>query len=193
MTMRTDCVPLSAGPKWTFYPRVIPKWTLHLDVISIMNELLKPSQSCLDLVKESEGLRLFPYKDAKGKLTIGYGHLIKPGEHFEEITEEEAEELLKRDLASAETAVKDLVQVELSQNQFDALTCFLFNVSPNIFDGSRTLAMLNAGNYEAVSERLPLYNGVVVMRKDGTTYKRVLPGLVKRRAREVELWERADS
>src|SRR5690606_33864855 len=56
----------------------------------------------LTLLKEFEGLRLEPYHDVGGKLTIGYGHLIKPGEFYTAISEQEAEALLREDLKVAE-------------------------------------------------------------------------------------------
>ncbi|CAK0741032.1 lysozyme [Gammaproteobacteria bacterium] len=46
------------------------------------NEPVPTSQAGIDLVKEFEGLRLRVYRDAAGLPTVGYGHLIKPGEDF---------------------------------------------------------------------------------------------------------------
>lgn len=148
------------------------------------NELLSTSLLCIALIKHMEGLRLKPYKDSGDKFTIGYGHLIKRDESFTQITPEEAESILNQDIKHAENAVKDLVQVPLSQNQFDAMTCFLFNISPEKFKGSATLRMLNLGNYDAVSDRLKLWNKV-----DKGGYLVPERGLTKRRMHETALWD----
>ena len=62
----------------------------------------------MNLVQKFEGLSLTRYGDATGLATIGYGHLIKPGEHYEEITEDEALELLHGDLQIAGSAVRTI-------------------------------------------------------------------------------------
>jgi lysozyme len=88
------------------------------------------SRKGLDLIKEAEGLRLKAYVCQAGKLTIGYGHVIMPGEPAAPITENEAEELLLDDVVWAEAVVNDAVKVRLTQGQFDALVSFVFNVGP---------------------------------------------------------------
>jgi len=116
-------------------------------------------------------------------MTIGWGHLIKDGEHYEKITEEEGEALFLQDVAVVEDAVRDMVKVPLSQNQFDALVVWTYNFDPAKIRRSGTIKRLNAGDYGAVERGIPLWNkgnrgGKLV----------VLPGLVTRRAREVKLW-----
>lgn len=88
---------------------------------------MKTSQRGIDLIKNAEGLRLQPYICSAGKRTIYYGHVILPGEKFNN-TKEEAEAVLTRDLAKFEAGVSKLVKVPLTQNQFDALVSFAFNV-----------------------------------------------------------------
>ena len=74
----------------------------------------------IDLIKQFEGLRLNRYLDAVGKPTIGYGHLILPHESFNRpLSESEALALLRRDLRSAELALRKLVRVAITQQQFD--------------------------------------------------------------------------
>ncbi|CAK0780159.1 lysozyme [Gammaproteobacteria bacterium] len=76
------------------------------------NAKLRISQAGINLVKEYEGLRLRVYRDAAGLPTVGYGHLIKPGENFTAgITEKQAELMLVADLAAAEEAVRKWVDV----------------------------------------------------------------------------------
>ena len=57
------------------------------------NLKLRTSQAGIDLIKSFEGLRLRVYRDAAGLLTVGYGHLIKPGEKFAEGMEQQAKML----------------------------------------------------------------------------------------------------
>ena len=52
----------------------------------------------VDLIKSFEGFSAVPYKDVKGLLTIGFGHLIKPGEVFGALSSVEATSLLERDV-----------------------------------------------------------------------------------------------
>ena len=102
----------------------------------------------LALIKKFEGLRLKIYGDALGLATIGYGHLIQPGENFDKgITLERAEQLLGADASKASESVNDLVKVPINQNQFDALVDFVFNLGPNNFSESTLLKELNSGNY----------------------------------------------
>lgn len=94
------------------------------------------------------------YQCSSGENTIGYGHVVLPHEHFETITEEEAEELLKKDIAIAEDAINRYVKVPLTQNRFDALVSFVFNVGVKAFKESTLLKKLNQGLYDEIDEEL---------------------------------------
>lgn len=131
------------------------------------------------LIKEYEGLRLETYDDGGGIWTIGVGHTgtdVTPGLM---IDEDEAIRLLKSDLATAEGCVDESVEVELSQQQFDALVSLVFNIGCRAFQASTLLRLLNAGSYEAAAKQFQRWS------KDNG---RVLPGLVRRRAAETELF-----
>jgi lysozyme len=132
----------------------------------------------LALVKAQEGLRLEAYRDGGGVWTIGYGHTkgVKPGDA---ISTARAEMLLESDLAEAEDAVARLVKVVLSDNQFAALTDFVFNEGEGAFARSTLLKKLNEGGYSLVPACLKswIFEG-----------GKVVPGLVKRRAAEAALW-----
>lgn len=106
-----------------------------------------------DLIKRYEGFSAVPYFDQAGKLTIGYGHLILAGEIFpKRITISEAEELLNKDTDIAVGAVNRLVTVDLTQNQFNALVSFTYNLGGGAFKKSILLSRINAGeNIEAVN------------------------------------------
>ncbi len=91
---------------------------------------MKTSQKGIDLIKVFEGLRLKAYYPIKTEqyYTIGYGHSDKNIKEGDVITKEQAEELLKKDLAKFEAGVTELTKgVSLNQNQFDALVSFAFN------------------------------------------------------------------
>lgn len=112
------------------------------------------NQAGLDLVKEREGFFARRYICPAGKPSIGYGHVILPGEHFDEpISRELGEELLRGDLAIAEEAVSRLVTVPLSENQFSALVSFTFNVGQGNLQKSTLLKKLNAGDYAGAAEQ----------------------------------------
>lgn len=134
----------------------------------------------LACIKRWEGLRLSAYRDVGGKWTIGYGHVNGAREGMR-ITEREAEEWLRRDIAQAELAVNDAVQVPLSDPQFGALVSFVFNVGVNAFRRSTLLRKLNAGDYDAVPAELLRWT------KAGG---KLVPGLVNRRNAEIGLWAR---
>jgi lysozyme len=139
---------------------------------------MKISQAGIDLIKRFEGLRLEAYQDTGGVWSIGYGHIIgvKPGL---KISRERAEKYLIIDLAPAELVVNAYVRQSLNQNQFDSLVNFVFNVGGGAFRKSTLLAVLNIGLLNDVPHQLLKWhhdNG-----KD-------IPGLLKRRQAEVELF-----
>lgn len=113
------------------------------------------SQRGIDLIKEYEGFSAAPYKDVAGYMTTGFGHLIKAGEVFGAISLVEAQVLLERDVAPAESCVNQHVSVPVTQEQFDALVSFVYNLGCSAFCGSTLLRKLNAGMYkEAAREFL---------------------------------------
>jgi lysozyme len=134
--------------------------------------------STLQLIKRFEGFSAKPYPDAGG-FSIGYGHFILPGENFTEISREKAHEILKADSANAVAAVKGFVKVPLTQNQFDALTSFAYNVGVTAFRNSTLVRLLNAGDYSGAANQLPRWN-----KSQGV----VLQTLVDRRTAEKALF-----
>lgn len=118
---------------------------------------LKTSKNGLDLIKEFEGCRLKAYKCPAGVWTIGYGHTGKVGDkpicEGMTITELMAETLLAIDLQQFEQAINTLVKKPLTQNEFDALVSFVFNIGIGNFQKSTLLKLLNQGNFELAAER----------------------------------------
>jgi lysozyme len=106
--------------------------------------MMRISQNGLNLIKQHEAFRAEPYLCPARKLTIGYGHVILPGEKFTSITLQQAEDLLRKDAALTEICINKYVKVPLTQNQFDALASFIFNVGRRNFLASTMLRKLNA-------------------------------------------------
>lgn len=128
-----------------------------------------------------EGYSATPYRDVEGNWTIGYGHLILPGESFGSLSELDARELLARDVSDAENAVNALVRVPLAPWQFDALVSFVFNVGAGAFRRSTLLRLLNAGDYAAASGEFRRWRFV----DDGSGGKVESPGIASRRVAEA--------
>ena len=145
---------------------------------------MKTSDKGLDLIKASEGFEPKPYLCPAGKWTIGYGSTfyadgtpVRDGD--QPVTETQAIELLRNTLGQYEDAVSRAVIVPLTQGQFDALVDFSYNVGCANFRTSTLLRKLNEGNYVAASLQFERW-----VHGGG----KVLPGLVKRRAAERDLF-----
>jgi len=145
-------------------------------------ELVKECEGFHKVVKLSSPPMAAPYLCPAGYWTVGYGHLCLP--NSPPCTREQAEAWLKEDLVSASNSVCRLVSVPLTANQRDALTSWVFNLGSGRFRGSTLRAKLNRGNYSEVPAEMSkwIYGGGVK-----------LPGLIKRRALEVQLWHQPDS
>lgn len=105
----------------------------------------------LDIIKKSEGLKLRAYKDTGGVWTIGYGHTrgVKPSDVC---TRQQAERWLASDVGDAEDDIRNLVRVDLNDNQFSALVSFVFNIGGDQFRKSTLLKNLNAGDYDLAAD-----------------------------------------
>jgi lysozyme len=149
----------------------------------------------LQLLRELEGVEPEPYRDSAGLLTVGAGHCLTKDElHSGKIycgdqvirwkdgplSDEEIDALLAEDVGWAEACVEVAVRVQLTQNQYDALVCLVFNIGPNAFRESTLCRLLNDGDFEAIPAQFRRW-----VRAGG----QVLPGLVRRREREVQVWE----
>ena len=147
-----------------------------------MNEALKFDRTGLDLTEESESLRLEAYPDpgtGSEPWTIGWGHTGADIHKGMKITRSAAEMYLMQDIERCETAIYGLVEVPLTQYEFDALVDFVFNVGVGHFKSSSLLKYINQGNMaeaDAEFQKWDKANG------------RVLPGLVNRRALEAALF-----
>ncbi len=136
----------------------------------------------LNLIKQFEGFEPEIYLDAAGLPTIGYGHLIRKGEHkmFENgISESAAAALLAKDVWAAESGVLRLISVPLTDGQFDALVSFTFNLGSGALQRSTLRRKVNREEHHEVPEQLMRW-----VWAGG----RKLKGLVRRRAAEADLY-----
>jgi len=144
-----------------------------------MTDIKQIGKAGLDLVKSFEGLKLTAYRCPAGILTIGYG---STGPHVtagKVITEAQADDLLQDDLNRFEKAVTRLVTVPLTQNQYDALVSFAFNVGISALERSTLLKRVNAKLFDQAKAEFAKWN-----RAGG----RPLAGLTRRRAAEAALF-----
>lgn len=149
------------------------------------------SKSGLQLTEQFEGCRLTAYQDSVGVWTIGYGHTGPDVYKGLTITQDQAEALLMQDIAKAAAAVNRLVRLDragdpdtdglpdLTQEEFDALVDFTFNLGAGNLAGSTLLKKLNAGDIEGAAAEFPKW-----VHAGG----KVLAGLVKRRDAERALF-----
>jgi lysozyme len=157
---------------------------------------MKVSDKCIEQIKKDEGVRNKPYQCPALLWTVGVGHVIDPN-HAKVpmadrkalpipagwdriLTSIEIDEILRTDLNRFEQGVLRLIKVPLTQGQFDALVSFSFNVGLGNLQNSTLRMKVNRSEFEAAAEQF------LVWTKAGG---KVLPGLVKRRTHEKEMFE----
>jgi lysozyme len=134
---------------------------------------MKMSHNGLQLLKGHESCRLKAYIDTGGVPTIAWGH-TRGVKFADTCTQAQADAWLIEDLAVAEHDVDRLVTVHLTQNQFDALVDFVYNIGGDQFASSTLLKRLNNGEYQAAAEQFgrwiydngKIINGLVLRRAD---------------------------
>jgi lysozyme len=157
---------------------------------------MRVSQKCIEQIKKDEGVRNKPYQCPALLWTVGVGHVIDPNHAKVPMADrkalpipagwdrvlsaDEIDDILRTDLARFEAGVLRLIKVPLTQGQFDALVSFSFNVGLGNLQNSTLRMKVNRGEFEAAAEQF------LVWTKAGG---KVLPGLVKRRTHEKEMFE----
>lgn len=135
-----------------------------------------------ELIKTSEGFKEAAYKCPAGIWTIGYGwtHGVKEGDT---ITEEKASELVEQEVMKIAEQVKAVLSEEvfakLTENQVCALIDFVYNFGLGNFKESTLCKMIKSGQIMEAGNQFERW-----VKAGG----KVLPGLVKRREAEKELW-----
>ena len=148
--------------------------------------MIKPryqaSPATLDLIKRFEGYRRTAAQLADGRWTIGYGH-TKTARQGAEVSEADASALLIWDLMEVAAVVNAVVFTPLSQNQFDALVSFAFNIGPENFRHSAVLRRINEGALLDAAFALEQWR-----KADFDGERIVVDALVRRRAAEKALF-----
>ena len=131
-----------------------------------------------DFIATFEGLELKAYQCSAGVWTIGYGHTgdVTPDDT---VTEEEALNLLEKDMTDAIECVDQHVDEDLDDLKYAALISFVFNVGCGAFKGSTLLKLINAGQIDKAAEQFKRWNKA--------RGKEVL-GLSRRRSAEMMLF-----
>lgn len=132
-------------------------------------------------ITHDEGRVLKVYLDPVGIPTSCVGHTstVTRADVGKVVTPAVCDDLLRRDTKVAVTAVQTSVKVPITQEQFDALVSFTFNVGAANLKSSTLLRRLNAGDCAGATAQFGRWN---------MARGKVLPGLVKRRAREAALF-----
>lgn len=119
---------------------------------------MKTSEAGVKALMLREGKRNKAYLDVKGIPTIGVGH-TGPGVYIGLAwTDQQIEDALADDLKEAEDCINKYVTVPLTQNQFDALVSFVFNIGVTAFKKSTMLKDLNKGNYEEAAKDFDMWH-----------------------------------
>jgi len=143
---------------------------------------MKISEEGKALIKKFEGCKLEAYLCPAEKWTIAYGR-IKNVKEGDTCTQEQAEKWLNEELVEYEEYVENLVEVPLSQCQFDALVAWTYNLGPSNLSSSTMLKCLNKTEFERVPSEIKRWN------KAGGE---VLDGLIRRREAEAMLFQGQD-
>jgi len=147
-----------------------------------MNPRYKVSQAGIDLLKDFEGFRSQSAQLPDGRWTVGYGH-TKSARGGVTISEADASALLQYDLIEVTNTVNDLVFTPITQNQFDSLVCFAFNVGLDAFRASTVLRRINEGSMLQAAWSLEMWRKAEF---EGQEF--VVDALVRRRAAEKALF-----
>lgn len=139
-----------------------------------------PSKNVIDLIKRWEGCVLEAYEDVGGIWTIGWGTTGPGIQEGLTITQTTADSMLLGHIRELGLSLTDLVGNSLSQNQFDACICLIYNIGMGAFRKSTLLKLLKAKDFKEASLQFSLWNHV---------QGKVVTGLTNRRAAERALFE----
>lgn len=137
-------------------------------------------ECAMDFIEAWEGCELVAYKCPAGIWTIGVGHIQDVTEH-DEITHEQARELLRQDIEEVKRELAPFVNVHVTEGQYVALVSLAFNVGASyvVHNCPRLMRALNAGDVEQAAHQF-----LDITKAGG----KELPGLVRRRKSEAKLF-----
>lgn len=141
---------------------------------------MKPSMNAINLIAKWEGFESEAYRDVVGIWTIGFGH-TKDVKEGDKISYFDAVSLLKKEVTHFARGIELNVTVTLTQNMFDALTSFAYNLGLGNLKRSTLLRKLNGEDYEGAAREFKRWN-----KAGGKVYR----GLTSRRLEEEELFRK---
>ncbi len=141
-----------------------------------LNPPMQYSKLGEEITEKFESCALASYQDIVGVWTLGYGHTSGVGPNMT-CTSEQAQAWLLDDTQEAANAVNQLVNVTLTQAEFDALVDFVFNLGAGAFAGSTLLQLLNNGNYQEAADQFDRWDHAG---------GQVVSGLLRRREAEKD-------
>ena len=155
----------------------------------------KASEAALTLLQHFEqgpngGFSPVVYRDWADHPTIGWGHVVRPGERFQQpISAVEAEQLLQQDMARIVPSIAAALRnrQELTQSMFDAVACLGFNIGLGALLGSTLMARLKSRDWQAAADQFLRWDKAT---NPKTGKKERLAGLTRRRQAERELFLR---
>jgi lysozyme len=172
---------VGVDPDGIIGPATLKAIAKALGLHSAIDAIMTTSPKGIALIKVFEGLELKAYPDpATGGApwTVGVGHTgpeVKPGMV---ITEAQADDYLRTDLARFEAGVRNMCPIS-TQNQFDAMVSLSFNVGLENFKGSTLRRLHNEGQHGLAADQFKRWN---------LANGAVMRGLTKRRLAEAELY-----
>ncbi|MGD8327284.1 MAG: lysozyme [Sphingomonadales bacterium] len=152
------------------------------------------SERGIEFIKRHEGFEPIIDGDPVELDTIGYGHKLTAADVASKrfvngIIRAEAETLLRQDIAVAERAIARLINVPLTQNQFDALASLIFNIGASKFAGFNVRHETNNRNFEAAAREFL----DIDLARDRDGVLRPFPGLTTRRHEESVIFLTPDN
>lgn len=144
-----------------------------------------PSNNCIKLIKQFEGCKLEPYLDSKGIPTIGFGSIYhldnKTSVSMDDspISQEEADKLLYNHIEEMSKTVLCMIEVDIGQNQCDAVFSLVYNIGIGNFRKSTLLKLLNNDEIEKAADQFLVWD---------TAAGKTIEGLSRRRRAERELF-----
>lgn len=110
-----------------------------------------------ELIRSFEGFRSKAYLDTGGVPTIAFGTIKYPNGQAVKMgdtcTKEQADQWLKNDCRWVDACLDKYIKVKVTQNQFDALASFVYNVGETAFSKSTMLSLLNNGNVKGAASQ----------------------------------------
>ena len=132
----------------------------------------------IELLEQLEGLKLKAYKCSAGVWTIGLGNTFyEDGSKVKEgnvISKERAYLLFNLISKQFEKAIDENVKVDINQNQYNSLFCFIYNIGISGFKNSTLLKVLNSNpNDGNIAKQFLRWNKIAGKESKGLTNRRI--------------------